>query len=52
MQIQTWVEISFIAFCFWAKNNSLVNSIISINVTHASMAKANFDATNNNSCAL
>jgi hypothetical protein len=28
------------------------NSIISINVTHTFKAKANFDATNNNSYAL
>jgi hypothetical protein len=47
-----WLEISSITFFFWAKSNSRVNSTISINVTHASKVKANFDATNNNSCTL
>jgi len=47
-----WVEISFITFCFWAKSNNIVNSIININATHAFKAKASFDAIDNNSCAL
>jgi hypothetical protein len=46
------VEISSITFSFSIINNTTINSIISISVTHASKAKANFDVTNNNSCAL
>ncbi len=47
-----WVEISSVAFFFPAKSNTIVNSIISISVTHASNVKANLDIVNNNSCAL
>jgi hypothetical protein len=35
-----------------ARNNTIVNSIVSNNPTHASKAKANLDAINNNSCAM
>jgi hypothetical protein len=47
-----WVEISFVTFFFPARSNIIVNSIISINVTHASKAKTNLDVVNNNFCAL
>jgi hypothetical protein len=47
-----WVAIFFVTFFFWTKNNTTTNSVISINATHASKAKANLDAPNNNSCAL
>jgi hypothetical protein len=47
-----WVEISFIAFSFSTRSNTIVNSIISITGTHASKAKINIYAVNNNSCAL
>jgi hypothetical protein len=47
-----WGEIFFVAFFFLTKSNTTINSIISISVTHASKAKVNLDAPNNNSCAL
>jgi hypothetical protein len=47
-----WVEISFIAFSFLVRSNTTIDSIININVTHASKAKANLDAANNNFFAL
>jgi hypothetical protein len=47
-----WVEIPFVAFSFAAKNNTIVNSIISISVSHAFKAKVNFDVTNKNSSTL
>jgi hypothetical protein len=47
-----WVEISSIVFSFSTRSNSIVNSIININTTHASKAKTNLDATNNNPCTL
>jgi hypothetical protein len=42
-------------FCcvfFSAKSNIIVHSMINISATHAFDAKANFDAIDNNSCAL
>jgi hypothetical protein len=50
--LKQWVEISSILFSFSTRNNTTINLIINISVTHASKAKANFDAINNNSCAL
>ncbi len=50
--LKQWVEISFVAFSFSTRSNKKINSSISINVTHAFKAKANFDATNNNSCIV
>jgi hypothetical protein len=44
-----WVEISCITFSFLTKSNIIVNSMININVTHASKAKANIDVVDNNS---
>jgi hypothetical protein len=41
-----WVEFSCVAFSFLARSNVIVNSMISIKATHASKAKANFDAAN------
>jgi hypothetical protein len=39
-------------FPFWFRNNTTINSIINISVTHAFKAKANLDVANNNSSAL
>jgi hypothetical protein len=50
--LKQWFEISYIVFFFSTKNNKKINSIISINATHASKAKVNLDVANNNSCAL
>ncbi len=47
-----WVEIYFVAISFSAKSHTIVNSIISIIVTHASKAKVNLDVASNNSYAL
>jgi hypothetical protein len=47
-----WVEISCVTFFFLAKSDIPVYSMLNINATHASKEKINFDATNNNSCAL
>jgi len=47
-----WVKIYCVVFSFSTKSNITIHSMISINATHASKAKANLDATNNNSCAL
>jgi len=47
-----WVAISFIMFSFSATSNRTINSMISINATHASKAKINLDAFDNNSNAL
>jgi hypothetical protein len=47
-----WVEISCVTFSFSARRNTIVNSIINISATHASKAKINLDAIDNNSCSL
>jgi hypothetical protein len=47
-----WVEISCVVFSFSAKNNIIVHSLISINVTHAFKEKINLDVVDNNSYAL
>jgi hypothetical protein len=47
-----WVEIFSVTFSFSAKSNTTINSIINISATHASKAKANLDAVNNNSYVL
>jgi hypothetical protein len=47
-----WVKISCVMFYFLARNNTTINSMININVTHASKAKNNLDAIDNNSHAL
>jgi hypothetical protein len=47
-----WVEISCVTFSFLARNNIIVHSMININATHASKAKANLDVTKNNCYAL
>jgi hypothetical protein len=46
-----WVEIFCIMFCFLAKNNIIVHSMINISATHAFKAKTNLDVIDNNSCA-
>jgi hypothetical protein len=40
-----WVDISSILFLFLAKSNVTMNSIIMINVNHATKAKQNLDVT-------
>jgi hypothetical protein len=52
MQTQNNGLRSVLSHFFLARSNTIVNSIISINATHASKAKANFDVVNNNSYAL
>jgi hypothetical protein len=47
-----WVEISCVMFYFSTRSNITIHSMININVTHASKAKVNFDAVDNNSYAL
>ncbi len=41
-----WVDISSILLSFPTRNNVTINSIIMINVTHATKAKQNLDVTN------
>jgi hypothetical protein len=41
-----------LTFSFSIRSNTIVNSIMNINATHAYKAKANFDVANNNSYAL
>jgi len=47
-----WVKISCVAFSFLARSNIIVNSMISINATHAYKSKANFNVTDKSSFAL
>ncbi len=47
-----WVEISCVTFSFLTRSNITINSMISINATHAFKAKTNLDVAKNNSFAL
>jgi hypothetical protein len=52
VDLKQWVEISCVAFSFSTRSHITIHSMINISVTHASKAKVNLDAINNNSCAL
>ncbi len=41
-----WVDISFVLFSFPTRNNATINSIIMINVNHATKAKQNLNVIN------
>jgi hypothetical protein len=47
-----WVEISCVVFSFLARSNTIVNSMIGINATHAYKSKANINVIDKSSFAL